>query len=275
MGSLATSGARAVQIFSQRGQTALAHGSKSIMWDIISNLWDAETNPDGYVSIGVAENALLHDTLLEYIHSDIRLTAIYLTYNDGSMGSMKLRKAVSHFLNGHLRPQLSWAFMEPGEGMLLGKPYYGTFIADISVRPSAVVIPVNFGKVNPLSPEAISQYKKAVTDFEFSTGNHVPAVMLCHPHNPLGRCYPRSAIIDLVKMCQAHQMHLISDKIYALAVWNNQIDKDVPQVPFESILSIDPAGLIDADLVHVLWGMSKDFGSNGSARRRHHFAVQS
>ncbi|GFF62633.1 hypothetical protein IFM60648_00673 [Aspergillus lentulus] len=225
------------------------------MWDILSNLWDAETNPDGYVSIGVAENALLHDTLLEYFHSDIRLTANYLTYNDGSMGSMKLRKAVSHFLNRHLRP------VHP--------------LGIHGARRSAVVIPVDFGEVNPLNPEAISQYKKAVTDFEVSTGNHVPAVMLCHPHNPLGRCYPRSAIIDLMKMCQAHQMHLISDKIYALAVWNNQIDKDVPGVPLESILSIDPAGLIDADHVHVLWGMSKDFGPNGSARRRHHLAVQS
>jgi aspartate/methionine/tyrosine aminotransferase len=253
------------------------------MWDIISNLWDAETNPDGYVSVGVAENALLHDTLLEYIHSHIRLTANYLTYNDGSMGSMKLRKAVSHFLNRHLRPvhpvepqhivmtngcssaveQLSWAFMEPGEGILLGKPYYGTFIADISLRPGAVVIPVDFGEVDPLSPEAISLYEKAATDFEANTGKRVRAVMLCHPHNPLGRCYPRSAIIDLMKMCQARQMHLISDEIYALSVWNNQIDTDVPLIPFESILSIDPAGLIDADLVHVLWGMSKDFGANG------------
>ncbi|GAQ05335.1 hypothetical protein ALT_2656 [Aspergillus lentulus] len=257
MGSLGTSGARAVQIFSQRGQTALAHGSKSIMWDIISNLWDGETNPDCYVSIGVAENALLHDTLLD----SAKLFRIFSTVIFGRF--TPLNPSISSI------EQLSWAFMEPGEGMLLGKPYYGTFIADISVRPSAVVIPVDFGEVNPPSPEAISQYKKAVTDFDVSTGNHVPTVMLCHPHNPLGRCYPRSAIIDLMKMCQAHQMH------HALAVWNNQIDKDVPGVPLESILSIDPAGLIDADLVHVLWGMSKDVGPNGSARRRHHLAVQS
>ncbi|KAF4175171.1 hypothetical protein CNMCM8694_007396 [Aspergillus lentulus] len=140
-----------------------------------------------------------------------------LTYGVGNPDLSGIRHIVNTSGCSSAIEQLSWAFMEPGEGMLLGKPYYGTFIADISVRPSAVVIPVNFGKVNPLSPEAISQYKKAVTDFEFSTGNHVPAVMLCHPHNPLGRCYPRSAIIDLVKMCQAHQMHLISDKIYALA----------------------------------------------------------
>ncbi|GCB25558.1 probable inactive 1-aminocyclopropane-1-carboxylate synthase-like protein 2 [Aspergillus awamori] len=283
MDSPAISSSRATQTLSRRGRSAVALGSKNIMWDIISNLWHSETNPDGYVSVGVAENALLHDTLLEYIHSNIRLTANYLTYNDGSTGSNRLRKAVAHFLNRHMNPirpvapqhlvmtngcssaieHLSWAFMEPGEGILLGKPYYSTFIADLSLRPGAVVVPVDFDEVDPLGLDMVMQYEKAAIEFEARTGKRVRAVMLCHPHNPLGRCYPRSVITGLMRMCQARQLHLISDEIYALSVWNNHIDTDAPLVPFESILSIDTTGVLDSDLVHVIWGMSKDFGANG------------
>ena len=58
-----------------------------------------------------------------------------------------------------------------------------------------------------------------------------------------------------MKLCQRHKIHLISDEIYALSVWQNP---EVPHaVTFKSVLSIDPTGIIDPGLVHVLWGMSK------------------
>lgn len=283
MGTSTTPASRASQTLSTRGQDALEQGSKNYMWDIISNLWHPETNLDGYVSVGVAENALLHDTLLEYIHANIKLAPKHLTYNDGGMGSNHVRKAVARFLNRHLNPvrdvqpshvlmtngcssaieQLTWAFTEPGEGVLLGRPYYGAFIDDMSVRPEAEVVPVDFGDIDPVGPAAVAEYKRATLDFEARTGKRVRAVMLCHPHNPLGRCYPRSVIVELMKFCQGRQMHLISDEIYALSVWENKVDTDVPVTPFESVLSIDTDNIIDPDLVHVIWGMSKDFGANG------------
>ena len=281
MGSLP----RSSQILSSRGQDALVHGSKIITWDILSDLWHPHTNPNGYVSVGVAENVMLHNVLLDYLHANIKLPSKFLTYNDGSMGSKPLREAVSHFLNRHLAPvrrieaghilmtngcssaieQLSLAFMEPGEGILLGRPYYGTFIADMSLRTQAEVVPVDFGDVDPLGPDAVAQYEKAAKAFEERSGKRVRAVMLCHPHNPLGRCYAQSVITEMMKFCQSRQLHLISDEIYALSVWENKVDTDstTAPVPFKSVLSIDPTGIIDPDLVHVLWGMSKDFGANG------------
>lgn len=58
-----------------------------------------------------------------------------------------------------------------------------------------------------------------------------------------------------MKFCQRYKIHLISDEIYALSVWQNP---EVPDaVTFESILSFDTTGIIDPGLVHALWGMSK------------------
>lgn len=58
-----------------------------------------------------------------------------------------------------------------------------------------------------------------------------------------------------MRFCQKHGLHLISDEIYALSVWDNP---DAPDAPgFTSVLSIKNDGLIDPSLVHVLWGMSK------------------
>lgn len=63
-----------------------------------------------------------------------------------------------------------------------------------------------------------------------------------------------------MKLCQRHQIHLISDEIYACSVFESS---EPEAVPFTSILSIDPRGLIDLDLLHVEYGFAKDFASGG------------
>ncbi|KAJ5607688.1 hypothetical protein N7537_004307 [Penicillium hordei] len=270
-------------VVSRRAQDAAQAGSKNPMWDVMSNLWCPLTNPDGYVNVGVAENVLMHDQLLSFINTKLDLPPKYLTYNDGGSGSLRLKRAISHFLNRHLHPvipldpshliisngvssaieHISSAFADLGEGILLGKPFYGTFIPDMSLRPGTTVVPVNFGNCDPFSIEAVAKYEQALLDFQQTKGRKVKALMLCHPHNPLGRCYPRDVIIKLMHLCQKYKLHLISDEIYALSVWENTVDKHLHPVTFESALSIDLAGIIDSRLVHVLWGMSKDFGANG------------
>jgi aspartate/methionine/tyrosine aminotransferase len=58
-----------------------------------------------------------------------------------------------------------------------------------------------------------------------------------------------------MRLCQRYRIHLISDEIYALSTWENP---DFPNaVKFTSVSSIDLMGIIDPELVHVLWGMSK------------------
>lgn len=63
-----------------------------------------------------------------------------------------------------------------------------------------------------------------------------------------------------MKFCQYHQLHLISDEIYACSVF----DSGEPNaIPFTSILSIDTDQYIDPELLHVTYGLSKDFGVAG------------
>ncbi|RAL09383.1 putative aminotransferase [Aspergillus homomorphus CBS 101889] len=269
---------------SKRAQNAIdAAGKNSVMWDVMRDVWCETTNPGGYVNVGVAENSLMHDTLLEYLNRKLELPAKYLTYNDGGSGSARLRNAMSAFINRHFHPavpveadhlvvtngvspaieHVAWAFTDPGEGILLGRPFYGTFVPDLSLRFGASVVQVAFDDCDPFSLDAVDKYEQAMLKFHVETGRKVKALMLCHPHNPLGRCYPRHVLVALMKLCQKYQMHFISDEIYALSVWKNTVDQTASPVAFESALSVDLAGIIDSNLVHVLWGMSKDFGANG------------
>ena len=69
-----------------------------------------------------------------------------------------------------------------------------------------------------------------------------------------GRCYPPSTLRSLMGFCQENSIHMISDEIYALSVFDAGSND---AVGFTSVFAIDPRGLIDTDRLHVLYEMSK------------------
>jgi 1-aminocyclopropane-1-carboxylate synthase len=206
-----------------------------------------------------------------------------MTYNDGPTGSLQCRRAIAHFLDRHLNPfdaidvadhvvtngvsaateHCSWALRDPGDGVLLDRPYYRSFLKDLGVRPDVRVVPVSFGTGDPLAVSSVTLFGQALhTSCE--QGVKIRAIVLCNLHNHLGRCYSREFLIELMKLCQKYCIHHISDEIYALSVWPYDSNHQPPVMqPFTSALSINPTGIIDPALIHVLWGTSKDFGANG------------
>lgn len=54
-----TTPSEAVRLLSRRGH-GYATGAKKTLENVINNLWDPEDNPNGFVSLGVAENANYH-----------------------------------------------------------------------------------------------------------------------------------------------------------------------------------------------------------------------
>ncbi|KAB8202934.1 pyridoxal phosphate-dependent transferase [Aspergillus parasiticus] len=262
---------------------AQCHAYSNIVWEVLKDPWHVHDNPKGIVNLGVAENTLMHAELQDFVRRNTSIHQHALTYGDGNCGSKRLRRAVAQFLNERLHPVLSleaehivvtngvshaiehcsWALCNKGDGILLGRPYYKSFIADISLRPEVEVVTVSFGGIDPLGPDCVKSYEEAVLSAR-QCGVVVKGLILCNPHNPLGRCYPEETIKELMELCQRHRMHFISDEIYALSTWENKEDTwDSPPVPFVSALAVPTDGLIDPELVHVLWGMSKDFGANG------------
>ncbi|KAH7143483.1 putative aspartate aminotransferase [Dactylonectria macrodidyma] len=262
--------------------TSSLKNTSNALWDVLIDLWHPQTNPNGYVSLGLADNTVMQEQLLRRMNSG-SFSAPCLALGDTIAGSIRLRTAIAHLLNRHLHPSkplqpsqiittngvtsaiehCSWAVCDPGEGILLGRPYYRGFTRDLCLRPATKIVPVSFGDLDPLSVSAVARYEEAVIRSR-DQGCAIRSLMLCNPHNPLGRCYSRPFLVELMRMCQKFGIHLISDEIYALAVWRRGQDEETPMEPFTSLLSINTEGIIDPSLVHVLWGVSKDFGANGA-----------
>lgn len=273
---------------SKRGRQSQAISPNLLIWKVTKDLWHPVDNPHGYASLGIAENALMHDELSTYINSHFHIGQIDLTYGDGPLGSRDVRKAFAHLFNRHFDPilpvestqicvtngvssaveHLSNLLADPGDAILLGRPYFGGFLNSLGLRTGAQVITVPFDDIDPLSVDAVSVYEKHI-DQCLSGSQKVAALVICNPHNPLGRCYPHTTLLGLMKLCSKHKIHLVSDEIYALSVFRNtdhRLNNDTGAPPFEpfiSVCAIPTEGIIDPALVHIVYGLSKDFGANG------------
>ncbi|KAK4226579.1 putative 1-aminocyclopropane-1-carboxylate synthase [Podospora fimiseda] len=254
--------------------------------------WSPET-PDGVsdlrINLGVAENAMMHKEVSSFIEQNLRVDPVsQLTYGSGPKGSPRLKRALASFLNTTfevreaVEPEdiiimagvtpvidaLSWAICNEGEGIIIPRPFYTAFSHDIPTRARGVVIPAWFrdlegytGFDDVFDAEMNKKALQRALETAVSNGIKAKALILTHPHNPLGRCYPVETIKEIASFCGRHNLHLISDEIYAKSVFRNP--KAPNAIPFTSILSLDLTDRIDSQLVHVTYGASKDFCANG------------
>jgi len=65
---------------------------------------------------------------------------------------------------------------------------------------------------------------------------------------------PRRYYSRADEFAEKNQVHLISDEVYALSVYGNEFEETIP---FTSVLSIDPNGLVNTERLLVFYGMSK------------------
>lgn len=123
----------------------------------------------------------------------------------------------------------------------------------------AKCVHVPFRDIDQFSTECIRKYEEALVKAQ-SEGIRIRGFMLCNPHNPTGRCYPKETIIEIMKFCQKYSLHLISDEVYAMSVY------DVPDLSaskFTSVLAFDYSEYIDDEYLHLMYGMSKDMAAAG------------
>ncbi|OJJ57415.1 hypothetical protein ASPSYDRAFT_58955 [Aspergillus sydowii CBS 593.65] len=251
-----------------------------VFFDVLNNLWDPELNPDGIVNLGLAENALMQTEMKQFINSQPPVESHALTYGDGFSGSKKLKASVCHFLNRHFRPftpllpehlcitsgasnaleNCGWGLCDPGDYILVGRPYWTTFRTIFGNRAGVNIHDVSLQGIDPMGLEAVDRFEAAFIQVK-NEGKRIKAILLCSPNNPLGRCYSEDVLKAYMNLCQKLDLHLISDELYGISIWDNPEMKH--PTPFTSVIAINTENLIDPRRVHAVWGLSKDFGATG------------
>ncbi|KAG0364038.1 hypothetical protein BGZ54_007898 [Gamsiella multidivaricata] len=157
---------------------------------------------------------------------------------------------------------------DPGDGILITAPFYGGFNTDIMSKSKAKVVSAYLGDVSPFDVAHVQLMQQAI-DQATQEGTRVRALVLSNPHNPLGRNYSREILIEFLKFASKNKIHVLFDEIYALSVFDYALkgpakEEQPDNAPFISALSIpNIEDYCEKELVHVAYGMSKDFCLNG------------
>ena len=115
------------------------------------------------------------------------------------------------------------AFSQEDDAVLIQPPVYHPFSRAILRNKRTLV-------ENPLVLKD-GHYEMDLEDLEQKVlDEHVKLMILCNPHNPVGRVWTREELTALADICLRHHVYVISDEIHGDFVWRGH-----EQTPYASI----------------------------------------
>ncbi|NEU30023.1 pyridoxal phosphate-dependent aminotransferase [bacterium LRH843] len=114
------------------------------------------------------------------------------------------------------------AFTEPGDEIVIQTPVYYPFY-DVVRKNNRELIR------NPLSFDG-DRYEMDLNHLEEVITEKTKMIILCHPHNPVGRVWKRDELEALAAICNKHNLLIVSDEIHA-----DLLFKDQQHIPFASL----------------------------------------
>lgn len=87
-------------------------------------------------------------------------------------------------------------------------------------------------------------------DLEKNVSKNTKALMLCNPHNPVGKVWSLEELKTIVKFCEKYGLKIVSDEIWS----------DISYVNFTSIAAVNQYAL---ENTYTIFGFSKSYGLAG------------
>ena len=116
------------------------------------------------------------------------------------------------------------AFTEPGDGVVIQTPVYFPFYDAVSKQGRSL-------QRNPLRRDETGRYRMDLDDLRTQFRNGAKMLLLCSPHNPVGRVWSREELTALSGLCREEGAIVVSDEIHC--------DITLHGKRFTSMLSMD------------------------------------
>jgi cystathionine beta-lyase len=110
------------------------------------------------------------------------------------------------------------AFTNPGDKIIVQSPIYPPFFSVIADNGRQVL-------VNRLRLEG-GKYAMDFDDLERSIDSRTRMILLCNPHNPVGRVWKEEELSKLGEICLKHNITIVSDEIHSDVIYRG--NKHIP-----------------------------------------------
>ncbi|HMA53748.1 MAG TPA: PatB family C-S lyase [Acidobacteriota bacterium] len=129
------------------------------------------------------------------------------------------------------------AFTKPGDGVLIQTPVYHPFYSAVEHNGRRVVR-------NPLRFDG-QRYVRDFDDLEGKIGPDVRLMILCSPHNPVGRVWSRAELEHLGRVAVEHDLVVFADEIHHDLVYSGHVHRVFaalsPELAGRTITGIAPS----------------------------------
>lgn len=104
------------------------------------------------------------------------------------------------------------AFTNKGDGIIVQTPVYPPFFHSVLAHERRLV-------KNPLKQDSDGVYRFDMEDLRAKITPDVKLLLLCSPHNPVGRVWSREELLEIAALCYEHNIVVFSDEIHSDIVY--------------------------------------------------------
>lgn len=155
------------------------------------------------------------------------------------------------YVDGTVRAltELIRAFSAPGDGVILQRPVYAPFTSVILAAGRSVVN-------SPLLADESGTYTMDFDDLaEKAARPSSKILLLCHPHNPVGRVWTEEELMRAAEICRRNGVLIVSDEVHG-----DLVRRDTRFRPLASLVGGD--GVITATAVSKSFNLAGLHGTN-------------
>lgn len=105
------------------------------------------------------------------------------------------------------------AFTKPGDKVVYQPPVYSPFFKSIANNGRQLVS-------NPLRRDEVGDYRFDFEDLRAKIDKDTKLLLLCSPHNPVGRVWRREELQELADICLEYDIKVLSDEVHADLVYH-------------------------------------------------------
>lgn len=132
--------------------------------------------------------------------------------------------------------QLIYSLTKPKDAIIIATPVYPPFAATIK-KTGRTLVETKLVKKNGLYTFNYEDLEKKVKE------KKVKAIILCSPHNPMGRVWTKEELTNLFKITHKHHVLVISDEVHSDLIMSNH--KFIPSLAIkeyqDEIISVTAA----------------------------------
>ena len=222
-------------------------GTNSVKWDQCKKMFGTED----VLPMWVADS--------DWPAPDVALRAIEERINHGILGYSSPGEELNNAVVNWVKKQYNWEIkkewlvytsgvvpainvalrsnVKEGEGVVLQPPVYYPFFSAVKDN-GYLQIDNQLIEVNNSYQMDFKGLKNSITSFTEPIG----ALILCNPHNPVGRVWKKQELMELGKICLEKEILIISDEIHADLIYNGY--KHIPIASLSEELSYNTITMI-------------------------------